>query len=401
MRKVLCILMLTFTDCTLENRNPTQRKGSETMTSVICLNAGSGVFSNVWELMSLSDPPLREVHERIEEERGTRELDDVDLLRLVPKLYEYKMSVCAYWITIIERHTDIRSLLLDKDVVEKRLFSLGDRCLQERPSPLHDDPTAPGFYDPHYVQTNKYAIGPLKYGIDDVDIYAAGVEILDACMGYLNKDCQAKFPEYNAVYSALKAARTDPKARLLTLLQEYDVALIQELNPDFEADIQRSKPWFLNIFMSKEGPQRTAVITRLHAIEVPCPFGAAARIDDIVYVSVHGSPSTSDKALEWIKATYGNVLVGIDSNLLYIKPIDGYTYTPPYTTVRRTRSIFQPQRNKAGYVVRSGSDRICYASAVKVTDETMVGDFTTPSPTWPFDHNAITCAVEPQTNDGG
>lgn len=367
------------------------------MPSVICLNAGAGVFSNVWELMLLADPALRDAHERIEEERGMRELDEVDLIRLVPRLSDYRLDVNTFWRSILERHTNIRSLMLDKDVVDKRLFSLGDRCLQERPSPLHDDPTAPGFYDFHYVQTHKYEIGPLKYGIDDVDIYAAGVEILDACMGYLNKDC-AKFAEYNAVYSALQAARTDPKERLLALLQEYDVALIQELNPQYEAEIQQSKPWFLNIFMSKEGPQRTAVITRLHAKEVPCPFGTAARIDDIVYVSVHGSPSTSYKALEWIQATYENVLVGIDSNLPYIKPLDGYTYTPPSTTVRRTRSIFQPQRNKAGYVVRSGSDRICYTSTIKVTDSLMIGDYTTPSPTWPFDHNAITCVVDGSSN---
>jgi len=375
-----------------EKTNHTQRKKSEIMPSVLCLNAGSGVFSNVWELLHLSESPLKEVHEAIEEERAMRELDDVDLVRLVrTRLYDYRLDVYTFWRTILERHPNIRSLMLDYDVVEKRLFSLGDRCLQERPSPLHDDPTAPGFYDFHYVQTHKYEIGPLKYGLDDVDIYAAGVDVLDACMEYLNKDCQTKFPEYNAVYSALKKAHIDPKPRLLELLQEYDIALIQELNPDFEDDIRRSHPWF---FMSKEGPQRTAVITRLHAEEVPCPFGTAARIGDIVYVSVHGSPSMSYKALEWIKSAYGKVLVGIDSNMLTIMPLDGYTYSAPYTTVRRTRSIFQPQRNKAGLLVRSGSDRMCYTSTLNVTDEVMIGDYTSPSPTWPFDHNAITCVVE-------
>ena len=359
------------------------------MPTVLCLNAGSGVFSNMWELLLLSESPLKEVHEAIEEERAMRELDDVFLVGLVPKLYEYSMEVFTYWRNILERHANIRSLMLDKEVISKRLFSLGDRCLQERPSPLHDDPTALGFYDPHYVQTHKYEIGPLKYGILDVDVYAAGVEVLDACMEYLNKNC-AKFPEYNAVYTALKCARSDPKDRLLALLEEYDIALIQELNPAFEHEIRESHP---NIFMSEDGPQRTAIITRLDAEELPCPYGTATRIGDTVYASVHGSPETSYKALQWIKSSYGKVVVGIDSNLLTITPLDGYTYSAPYTTVRRTRSIFQPQRNKAGLVVRSGSDRICYTSTVNVTDEKMVGDYTTPSPTWPFDHNAITCTV--------
>lgn len=360
---------------------------------VLNLNVGSTIFkSGVWELMLLSQP-LSVKHDDIELERGEREFDHIDLVNLVD-LDKYGPSARLYWLPLLENYNTIRDLMLDKQVIEKRLFSWGDRCLLLRPSPLYDDPDIP-HVDPNYVLDHMDELKTSKYGIDDPTIYALGVDILDACMFYLNKNC-VDMPSYKEVYAALKKALGDPTERLDELVRCHDVSLLQELSPEYKPRYNFSAEGLqTSIIMSKEGPQRTAIISRCFpAEEVPNPFGVAARILGVVYASVHGSPETSYGALEWLKKEYTTVVVGIDSNLKQMKPVLGYNYTPPFTTVRRLRSIFQAQRNKAGYVTRSGSDRICCSTDLEIQGETMLGEYTAPSETWPFDHNAVSCRVE-------
>lgn len=369
-----------------------QGEHTETSLRIVSANVGSSIFNNPWELMIL-EPPLSRTHEEIETNRGVRELHCIDLVDLCTiDMTAFGPTAELMWRAILRAHPSVKSVMLDLDVIKYRLFSWGDRCLQGRPSPFYrkpGDPTYDCVANVEYIKSHMEDLGSPPYGIADVTIYALGVHILDALMAYIDErtygdPCDA---EYDEVHAALLVARKSPAEMLAQLVAEYDIALLQEVSPEFTSDSHA-------VFMSETGPQRTAILVnvRCPVEQVPFPHGTACRVGDTVFASVHGNPGMSVAILEWLRDTYGKVVVGIDTNLPELRPIEGYTYTLPHTTVRRTRSVFQTQRHKAGHITRTGSDRICYVG-VRVTEDEMIGDWTTPGPNWPFDHNALACTI--------